>query len=485
MATAIFKSINLHSNYHSRFTRNPKTVTKSNLVSHTPEPKLVITGGSTLSGHVGISGSKNSTLAILASTLCCSGTCKLNNVPNVSDTQKMCSILSSLGAEIEVYNGDIVVNTDGVGSVEPCLDEMKEIRGGFFVMGPLLARFGEAIVGLPGGCDIGVRPVDLYVDGFRALGAAVEIRNGKVQAHAANGRGLVGAGRFHLDYPSVGATKTLMMAACMADGVTVLTNAAQEPEIIDLADFLNNSGASIEGDGTDKIIIRGKSHLHGSECTTGPDRIEAGTFLLAAAITRSGILVSPVIPSQLLLLVDKLRAAGCRVTRMTLWRYRSFLISTICANIKNDLQGFDVKTGPFPGFPTDLQPQTMALLTTCNGSSIIQETVFEKRMSHAHELCKLGARIEVCGSRALISGKNHGSCLRGCPVKATDLRGGMALVLAALVAEGTTEISGVTHIDQGYENLELKLRGLGAYVQEFDSFASMRTSSIVEALHDS
>ncbi|KAK6946639.1 Enolpyruvate transferase domain [Dillenia turbinata] len=470
MASSIFKSITFHSNSHSHFTRYPRNITKSNLVCHSPEPKLVITGGLTLSGHVSISGSKNSSLAILASTLCCSGTCKLNNVPDISDTQIMCSILISLGAKTEVYNGETVVNTDGVGSVEPCLDEMKKIRGGFFMMGPLLARFGEAVVGLPGGCDIGARPVDLYVDGFRALGAVVEIRNGKVQAYAANGRGLVGAGRFHLGYPSVGATETLMMAACLADGVTVLTNAAQEPEIIDLADFLNDSGASIEGAGTDKIIIQGKSHLHGSECTIRPDRMEAGTFVLAAAITRSHILVSPVIPSQLLLLMNKLRAAGCRVTQHS---HDTLEISAVCANNEDNLQGFDVKTGPFPGFPTDLQPQTMALLTTCNGSSVIQETVFEKRMSHAHELCKLGARIEVCGSRALISGKNHGSCLRGHHVRATDLRGGMALVLAALAAEGTTEISGVAYVDRGYENLEAKLRGLGADVRKFDSFASM------------
>ncbi|KAF8409040.1 hypothetical protein HHK36_005112 [Tetracentron sinense] len=468
-----------------------------------PDHKLVVVGGSKLSGHVDISGSKNSALAVLAGTLCCSGTSKLHNIPNLSDIRTMVSILKSLGARIEASNGEMTIETDGIRSVEPCSDEVGTIRGGFFVVGPLLARFGEAIVALPGGCDIGARPIDLYIRGLRALGAVVELKfiqflnarfhtigrsvdakhdnldlwtintssiwklihlgqavlqwNGKVHAHAANGKGLIG-GRFHLDYPSVGATETLMMAACMADGVTVLSNVAQEPEVADLARFLTDSGAHVEGVGSRKLIINGRNWLHGPEYTIIPDRIEAGTFMLAAAITRSCISMSPVIPCHLSCLTDKLSAVGCKISHCT---HDTLEISAVPANI----QGFDVKTGPFPWFPTDLQPQIMALLTTCNGSSIVEESVFEERMGHVRELQKFGARIQVCGSTALVFGKEQGSALYGSHVAATDLRGGASLVLAGLAAEGMTEINGISHVDRGYENLEIKLQFLGADIK--------------------
>ncbi|KAK9268917.1 hypothetical protein L1049_000682 [Liquidambar formosana] len=432
------------------------------------EPTLTITGGSKLSGHVTISGSKNSALSILAATLCCSGTSKLRNVPNLSDTRTMASILSSLGAEIEVFNGEILVNTDGIRSVEPCPDLIGKIRGGFFVIGPLLARFGEAVLALPGGCNIGARPVDLYIRGLRALGAVVELRDGKVQAHAANGRGLIG-GTFHLDYPSVGATETLMMAACMADGVTVLSNVAKEPEVVDLARFMTDSGACVEGAGSDKLFIKGKRRLHGSECIITPDRIEAGTFMLAAAITRSCISMSPVVPSHISCLIDKLSTAGCKIKQFT---HDTLEVSAVPANTGDDLRGFDVKTGPFPGFPTDLQPQTMALLTTSYGSSIVEESVFENRMGHVRELQKLGARFQVCGSTALVFGRAKGSGLYGSRVVATDLRGGVSLVLAGLAAEGISEICGLAHIDRGYEKLDKKLQFLGADVKRLIPFAS-------------
>ncbi|KAJ9671462.1 hypothetical protein PVL29_025258 [Vitis rotundifolia] len=380
---------------HLQFQTPPKTLTL--------DPKFTITGGCKLSGHVPISGSKNSALSILAATLCCSGTSKLHGVPNLSDTRTMASILRSLGAEIEACNGEMWINADGVGSVEPCPEDIGKIRGGFFVIGPLLARFGEAVVALPGGCDIGTRPVDLYIRGLRALGAIVELGDGKVRAQAANGRGLVG-GRFRLDHPSVGATETLMMAACMADGVTVLSNVAKEPEVIDLARFLTGSGACVEGAGSDTLYIKGKNQLHGSECIVPPDRIEAGTFMLAAAITRSSISMSPVIPSHVACLIDKLLAAGCKIT----CAHDTLEVSAVPDDVGDNLQGFDVRTCPFPGFPTDLQPQTMVLLTTCNGSSIVEETVFENRMGHVRELQKLGARIQVCGSTAVICGKEKG-----------------------------------------------------------------------------
>ncbi|XVE50095.1 hypothetical protein DITRI_Ditri01bG0133800 [Diplodiscus trichospermus] len=286
-------------------------------------------------------------------------------------------------------------------------------------------------------------------------------RNGKVRAHAVNGRGLAG-GRFRLDYPSVGATETLMMAASLADGITVLSNVAKEPEVVDLAHFLTDSGASIEGAGSDNLVICGKSRLHGSECIITPDRIEAGTFMLAAAITRSCISMSPVIPSRVSCLIEKLSRAGCKISQFD---EHVLQVSAIPTHIGDNLKGFDIRTGPFPGFPTDLQPQTMALLTTCTGSSLVEESVFDKRMSHVRELQKLGARIQVCGSFALVVGKDDGSSLHGSRLVASDLRGGVSLIVAALAAEGTTEISNIAHIERGYGNIDRKLQYLGAEIE--------------------
>ncbi|KAH9778950.1 EPSP synthase domain-containing protein [Citrus sinensis] len=473
-------------------TQNPQIPTQTTQIREAET--LTITGPTQLSGHVPISGSKNSSLCLLAATLLCSNSCLLHNVPTgLSDTKAMLSILRSLGAKIEFNerNKEILVNTDGVGRVEPCLEEMRKIRGGFFVIGPLLARFGEAVVGLPGGCDIGERPVDLYVRGLRALGAAVEISyvffsaflpilsqdsairqekvgDGRVLAHSANGKGLVG-GSFHLDFPSVGATETLMMAASMADGVTVLSNVAKEPEVIDLARFLNDSGACVYGAGSDKLLIKGKCQLRGCECYVPPDRIEAGTFMLAAAITRSLISISPVTPSHLSCLIDKLKIAGCKITRCN---NDTLEVSAIPENVCENLRGFNVRTSPFPGFPTDLQPPTMALLTTCSGSSIVEESVFDRRLGHVRELQKLGAKIQVCGSTALVFGRETRSALHGSQLRAADLRGGVALVLAGLVAEGTTQISGIGHIGRGYENLDTKLQFLGADIKRSIAMAS-------------
>lgn len=372
----------------------------------------------------------------------------------------MAAILSSLGAQIEFSGNEVVVNTDRVGSVEPDATLMSRIRGGFFVVGPLLARFGEAVVGLPGGCDIGARPVDIYVRGLRELGAVVELRDNNFVAHVANGRGLIG-GRFRLDYPSVGATQTLMMAASMAEGATLLTNVAREPEITDLARFLTNTGVCVEGAGTDKICIRGKSRLLGTEHTIMPDRIEAGTFMLAAAITRSCISLSPVYPGCLSSLIDKLSESGCTITH----KNDKLELSAIPRCSTEGLRGFDIKTLPYPGFPTDLQPPAMAMLSTCDGLSIVEETVFENRLTHVKELQKLGAKIYTHGSSAFIYGKEKENKLRGGRVRAADLRGGMSLVLAGLAAEGVTQVEGMSYIDRGYENLEVKLRLLGGDVK--------------------
>ncbi|XP_047956354.1 UDP-N-acetylglucosamine 1-carboxyvinyltransferase 2-like [Salvia hispanica] len=433
--------------------------------------KLVITGGNSLSGHAPISGSKNSALAILAATLCCRGDSRLSNVPQLIDTTTMAAVLSSLGAEIEFSGNNLVVRTERVGSVEPDAGLVGRIRGGFFVVGPLLARFGEAAVGLPGGCDIGARPVDIYVRGLRELGAVVELRDNKLVARAANGRGLVG-GRFRLDYPSVGATQTLMMAACLAEGTTLLSNVAREPEIADLASFLTSAGARVEGVGTDKIRIHGTRQLYGAEHAIMPDRIEAGTFMLAAAITRSRISLSPVWPELLSVLIDKLSGAGCTISHMR----DELELSAIPRRSGEGLRGFDVRTLPYPGFPTDLQPQTMAMLSTCDGLSIVEESVFENRLTHVKELQKFGAKIYTEGSTAFIHGKGRGEKLRGARVDAADLRGGMSLVLAGLAAEGVTQVSRMSNIDRGYESLETKLRSLGADVKRLEEPQSILRS---------
>ncbi|KAF3679743.1 putative dol-P-Man:Man(6)GlcNAc(2)-PP-Dol alpha-1,2-mannosyltransferase-like [Capsicum annuum] len=447
-------------------------------LEHAPylsDTKLVINGSgsvSTLSGHVTISGSKNSALPILAATLCCSGSSKLKNVPCLLDTRTMVSILESLGARVSCFGEDIVVNTDGVMCIEPDLNEVRKVRGGFFVIGPLLARYGEATVGLPGGCDIGARPVDIYIHGLRSLGATVELRDGKVQAHVSNGKGLTGAS-FRLAYPSVGATETLMMAECLAKGKTVISNAAQEPEIVDLAGFLTNCGAVVEGAGTDTLYITGRRRLCGSEYSIMPDRIEAGTYMLATAITRSCISISHVSHSNLTCLIDKLSGAGCKILQLS---DDTLEISAVPRTIGDDLWGFSIKTNPFPGFPTDLQPLTMALLSTCKAKAslrnlslkiiIVLDSLkdFIDLLYAVTELQKFGAKIQVCGSKAVVSGEGNASPLRGSQVIAADLRGGMSLVLAGLAAEGTTDISGISHVDRGYESLEMKLQGLGANV---------------------
>lgn len=414
-----------------------------------------------LSGHVRISGAKNSALAVLAGALCSEEPLLLRMVPDLHDVRRMCQVLRSVGVRVqrsvEGQESTIAVDASCLTSVEPCPDTVRKLRASFFVIGALMGRQGEAVVPLPGGCNIGARPINLHVRGLEALGAHVEIRQGRVHARACNGKRLVG-GSFCLDYPSVGATETLMMAAALADGETCISNVAQEPEVVDLADFLVSCGAKIRGAGTNTLVIEGVRKLHGTDFTVIPDRIEAGTFLVAAAITRSTISMSPVIPFHLTSVVSKLRTIGCRI-------HQTGAGSLQISAAATQLRGTDVTTLPYPGFPTDLQPQLMSLLTCCHGSSVIKETVFESRMRHVEELQKLGAMIKVSRSTAIVSGKDQGSALYGAPVTATDLRAGAALVLAGMAAEGVTHIEGVSHIDRGYEQLDEKLRLLGAKIQ--------------------
>ncbi|CAI5954496.1 unnamed protein product [Closterium sp. NIES-65] len=414
-----------------------------------------------LEGHVSISGAKNSALAVLAGAICSSEPLVLRRVPDLHDIRRMFQVLQSVGVKIQRgvdgQDSSVLVDASCLSSVEPCPDVVRKLRASFFVIGALVGRQGEAVVPLPGGCNIGARPIDLHVRGLEALGAKVDIRQGRVHVQTADGGRLKG-GSFYLDFPSVGATETLMMAASLADGETTLSNVAQEPEVVDLADFLISCGAQIRGAGTNTIVIKGVPRLGPAEFTIIPDRIEAGTFLAAAAITRSVVSLSPVIPRHLMAVISKLRAMGCRVQQTKIGTLK------ISPGIW-PLRAADVTTLPYPGFPTDMQPQLMAALTTASGQSVIRETVFESRMRHVEELQKMGAKIKITGNTAIISGRDQGSQLYGAPVAATDLRAGAALVLAGMAAEGRTHIEGVAHIDRGYERLDTKLRGLGARIQ--------------------
>lgn len=419
----------------------------------TKETVLKIEGRHTLSGEVRISGAKNSALAIIAGTLLCSEECRLTNIPDLADIKRMTEVIAALGIGIKSQPGIIDFDTRQLTSAAAPYELVSKLRASFFIIGPLLARMGEAKVPLPGGCAIGARPVDLHVRGLRAMGAEVLIEHGVVHATVkGHNRRLQGA-KIYLDYPSVGATETLMMAATLAEGQTIIENAAQEPEVVDLADFCRSMGATIMGDGSNKIVIQGCDRLHGTEHAIIPDRIEAGTFLVAGAITQSSFSVFPVIPDHLLPVIAKLEATGTKVITEAPNRLRLQ---------PQGLRATDIETLPYPGFPTDMQAQFMALLTLCEGSSVVTETVFENRMHHVAELKRMGAAIKVKGNNAIISGVPF---LSGAPVMATDLRASASLVLAGLAAEGTTIMHGVQHMDRGYDDLEGKFRGLGARIE--------------------
>jgi UDP-N-acetylglucosamine 1-carboxyvinyltransferase len=365
----------------------------------------------------------------------------------------MAQIVSALGVKLR-RDGDLMeIDATHIGQSQAPYELVSQLRASFFVIGPLLARLGVANVPLPGGCAIGARPVDLHVRGLQALGADVQIQHGVVRACITGGRRRLQGAKIYLDYPSVGATETLMMAATLADGETILDNAAQEPEVIDLANFCCAMGANIQGAGTKTIRIQGVPKLHTADYSIVPDRIEAGTFLVAGAITQSEISLSPVIPDHLTAAIAKLRSAGTQVVMDAPDRLRV---------IPGAIEAVDIETQPFPGFPTDMQAQFMALLTLSNGSSVITETVFENRLRHVAELQRMGADIRVKGNIAVVRGV---PILSGAPVVATDLRASAALVLAGLAAEGKTIVQELRHLDRGYENLAGKLQQLGARVE--------------------
>lgn len=410
--------------------------------------KLVITGGNRLTGTVKISGAKNAVLPIIAAAILGSGPSTLEEIPNLEDVRTISEVLGHLGVKCSWQAPDVLsIDSTNIISCEAPYELVRKMRASFLVMGPLLARRGEARISLPGGCAIGTRPIDLHLKGFEALGAQITLGHGYIEAKAP--RGLTGA-QIYLDFPSVGATENIMMAASMAKGQTILENPAEEPEIVDLANFLNSMGARIRGAGTNVIRIDGVGVLHGTTHAVIPDRIEAGTYMVAAAMTAGDVRLDNVLTEHLKPVIAKLKEAGVVIDEDT---------EGVRVRGNGLLRTVDIKTLPYPGFPTDMQAQFMAMMTIANGTSVVTETVFENRFMHVDELKRMGANIKIEGRSAVVEGVHH---LTGCPVKATDLRAGAALVLAGLVAQGQTEIGCIHHIDRGYDNIVEKFRSLGA-----------------------
>ncbi|MDH2948342.1 UDP-N-acetylglucosamine 1-carboxyvinyltransferase [Staphylococcus aureus] len=418
--------------------------------------KIVIKGGNKLTGEVKVEGAKNAVLPILTASLLASDKpSKLVNVPALSDVETINNVLTTLNADV-TYKKDenaVVVDATKTLNEEAPYEYVSKMRASILVMGPLLARLGHAIVALPGGCAIGSRPIEQHIKGFEALGAEIHLENGNIYANAKDG--LKGTS-IHLDFPSVGATQNIIMAASLAKGKTLIENAAKEPEIVDLANYINEMGGRITGAGTDTITINGVESLHGVEHAIIPDRIEAGTLLIAGAITRGDIFVRGAIKEHMASLVYKLEEMGVEL---------EYQEDGIRVRAEGDLQPVDIKTLPHPGFPTDMQSQMMALLLTANGHKIVTETVFENRFMHVAEFKRMNANINVEGRSAKLEGKSQ---LQGAQVKATDLRAAAALILAGLVADGKTSVTELTHLDRGYVDLHGKLKQLGADIERIN-----------------
>ncbi|HDZ9990694.1 TPA: UDP-N-acetylglucosamine 1-carboxyvinyltransferase [Staphylococcus aureus] len=418
--------------------------------------KIVIKGGNKLTGEVKVEGAKNAVLPILTASLLASDKpSKLVNVPALSDVETINNVLTTLNADV-TYKKDenaVVVDATKILNEEAPYEYVSKMRASILVMGPLLARLGHAIVALPGGCAIGSRPIEQHIKGFEALGAEIHLENGNIYANAKDG--LKGTS-IHLDFPSVGATQNIIMAASLAKGKTLIENAAKEPEIVDLANYINEMGGRITGAGTDTITINGVESLHGVEHAIIPDRIEAGTLLIAGAITRGDIFVRGAIKEHMASLVYKLEEMGVEL---------DYQEDGIRVRAEGELQPVDIKTLPHPGFPTDMQSQMMALLLTANGHKVVTETVFENRFMHVAEFKRMNANINVEGRSAKLEGKSQ---LQGAQVKATDLRAAAALILAGLVADGKTSVTELTHLDRGYVDLHGKLKQLGADIERIN-----------------
>lgn len=413
--------------------------------------RLIVKGGNRLVGTVKTSGAKNAVLPIIAASILGTSPSRLDEIPALEDVRTICAVLECLGIRVDASEPHTLkIDSREITSCEAPYELVRSMRASFLVMGPLLARKGYARISQPGGCAIGTRPIDLHLKGFEALGVKIEQGHGYIEASAPEG--MTGA-NIYLDFPSVGATENIMMAAAMANGTTVLENPAEEPEIVDLANYLNQMGARVRGAGTNVITIEGVSELHGVQHSVIPDRIEAGTYMIAAAMTGGDVIIENVLPEHQKPLIAKLREAGALVEED---------IDRIHIVGSGRLKAVDIKTLPYPGFPTDMQAQMMAMLSVAEGRSKITETVFENRFMHVVELNRMGANITTEGRSAVITGPAH---LTGCTVRATDLRAGAAMILAGLVAEGATEICDIYHIDRGYEEIAAKLTRLGADIK--------------------
>lgn len=412
--------------------------------------KLLVKGRKRLVGEVMISGAKNAAVAVLPAAIMAGGKSVLENLPNIEDVSCICNTIEKLGGKC-IHKDKHTIEIDCSGGIDYCatFEEVQRIRASYYFLGALLARYKKAEVAMPGGCNFGKRPIDLHLKGFRALGATVEEECGFVRAYADK---LVGA-PIYMDQVSVGATINIMLAATMAEGVTTIENAAKEPHVVDTANYLNMMGANIKGAGTDVIRIIGVEKLNGAQYAIIPDQIEAGTYMIAAAITGGDVLVKNIIPKHMDSLTAKLVEMNVKMEEGD---------DSIRVMANKPLRGVNVKTMSYPGFPTDLQPQMAALLSICNGTSVMTENVWENRYQYIEELCKLGAKVDINGRIATIEGIPH---YQGAKVEATDLRAGAAMILAALAAEGTTQIDGVRYIDRGYEDVEMKLSALGADIQ--------------------
>ncbi|MFA6670978.1 MAG: UDP-N-acetylglucosamine 1-carboxyvinyltransferase [Bacillota bacterium] len=416
-------------------------------------PKIVVETSPPLKGTVRVSGAKNAILPIIAASLLSSDRCVLDETPMLDDVEIMCEVLVSLGADIrKTASGRIEIDSRNIDNHEAPYELVRRMRASFLVMGPILARLGKARISMPGGCAIGTRPIDLHLKGFKAMGAEIILGYGYVEARAKRLKGE----RIYLDFPSVGATENIMMAAALAEGMTVIENAAEEPEIVDLANFINKMGGRVKGAGTDTIRIEGVEVLGPAVHTVIPDRIEAGTFMIAGAITGGDIIVDNIVLCHLMPIIAKLKEAGVTVEELGNG-------VRVCSSKRVD--AVDIKTLPYPGFPTDMQAQMMALMSVARGTSVIIETVFDNRYMHVNELRRMGAYIKIDGRSAVVQGIPR---LTGARVKATDLRAGAALVLAGLVARGQTEIYDIHHLDRGYHNLDKKFQHLGARIQRID-----------------
>ena len=416
--------------------------------------QYIIKGGNPLVGEVEIGGAKNAALPILAASIMADETVTIDNLPDVNDINVLLEAIEGIGADVQRINPHTVkVNGRGIGNFDIEYDYIKKIRASYYLLGALLGKYKRAEVALPGGCNIGSRPIDQHLKGFRALGAYVDIEHGKIIAEAER---LTGK-HIYFDVVSVGATINVMMAAVMADGMTILENVAKEPHVVDVANFLNSMGANIRGAGTDVIKIRGVSRLHGTTYSIIPDQIEAGTFMFAAAATSGDVTVLNVIPKHLEATIAKLLEIGCEVEEFD---------DAVRVVSKGALHNTHVKTLPYPGFPTDMQPQIGVTLALCKGTSTITESIFENRFKYLDELARMGANVKIEGNSATIEGVAKFS---GAQVSAPDLRAGAALVIAGLAAEGITLVDDIVYIQRGYERFEEKLRGLGAVIEKVSS----------------